>query len=174
MHRGGSRKSFAARRGGAILLATNRSLASATLVSFVLISMFLAQGASSRSPQDPGVDVPAYHAQPPQGVLPATMSPQEFAYPVVKNAYAAAARVKKALYQQPCYCHCDRSEGHVSLLDCFASKHGSGCGTCILEAFYTYEQTRKGKTPSQIREGIKGGEWKTVDLNKYQKPLAAK
>lgn len=156
------------------MFAANRSLASATLVSFALISMSLAQGASSRSPQDPAADVPAYHSQPPQGALPTTMSPQEFPDPVVKNAYAVAARVKKALYQQPCYCHCDRSQGHESLLDCFASKHGSGCGTCILEAFYTYEQTRKGKTPSQIRAGIERGEWKTVDLNKYQKPLPAK
>jgi hypothetical protein len=156
------------------MFATHRFLAGATLMSLVLISMALAQGASSRSPQSPPADVPAYHAQPPQGPLPATMSPQEFPDPVVKNAYATAARVKKALYQQPCYCHCDRSQGHESLLDCFASKHGSGCGTCILEAFYTYEQTRKGKTPSQIREGIERGEWKAVDLNKYQKPLPAK
>lgn len=156
------------------MFATHRFLASATLLSFVLISLSLAQGASSRSPQDPAFDIPAYHAQPPQGPLPATMSPQEFPDPVVQNAYTVAARVKKALYQQPCYCHCDRSQGHESLLDCFASKHGSGCGTCILEAFYTYEQTRKGKTPSQIREGIERGEWKTVDLNKYQKPLPAK
>jgi hypothetical protein len=156
------------------MFAANRSLATVTLVGFALSSLFLAQGASSRSPQDPAADMPAYHAQPPQGALPATMSPQEFPDPVVKNAYAAAARVKKALYQQPCYCHCDRSQGHESLLDCFASKHGSGCGTCILEAFYTYEQTRKGKTPSQIRAGIERGEWKTVDLNKYQNPLPAK
>ena len=156
------------------MFADNRSLASATLVGFALASLFLAQGTSSRSPQDPAADVPAYHAQPPQGALPATMSPQEFPDPVVKNAYAAAAKVKKALYQQPCYCHCDRSQGHESLLDCFASKHGSGCGTCIQEAFYTYEQTRKGKTPSQIRAGIERGEWKTVDLNKYQNPLPAK
>ena len=154
--------------------ATKRSLASATLVSLALISMSLAQGASSRSPQDPAADVPAYHSQPPREALPSTMDPQEFPDPVVKNAYAAAAKVKKALYQEPCYCHCDRSQGHESLLDCFASKHGSGCGTCMLEAFYTYEQTRKGKTPSQIRGGIERGEWKTVDLNKYQKPLLAK
>ena len=156
------------------MFSANRLLASATLAGFALGSLLLTQGASSRSSQDPPADVPAYHAQPPQGLLPSTMDPQEFPDPVVKSAYATAAKVKKALYQQPCYCHCDRSQGHESLLDCFASKHGSGCGTCILEAFYTYEQTRKGKTPSQIREGIERGEWKAVDLNKYQKPLPAK
>jgi hypothetical protein len=92
----------------------------------------------------------------------------------VQNAYAIAAKIKKALYQQPCYCHCDRSQGHKSLLDCFASKHGAGCGTCIYEDFYAYEQSRKGKTSAQIRAGIIKGEWHSVDLTKYQKPLPAK
>ena len=156
------------------MFAANRFFASATLFGLALASLFFAQRASSRSPQDPVADVPAYHAQPPQGALPSTMSPEEFADPLVKNAYAAAAKVRRALYQQPCYCHCDRSQGHESLLDCFASKHGSGCGTCMLEALYTYEQTRKGKPPSQIRAGIERGEWKTVDLKKYQSPLSVK
>jgi Protein of unknown function with PCYCGC motif len=156
------------------MFAANRFFACATLVGFALGSLFFAQRASSRSPQDPVADQPAYHAQPPQGALPSTMNPGEFADPVVKNAYAAAAKVRKALYQQPCFCHCDRSQGHESLLDCFASKHGSGCGTCMLEALYTYEQTRKGKTPAQIRAGIEGGEWKTVNLKKYQSPLSVK
>lgn len=145
-----------------------------TLV-FGLVWAFAPQRAASSPPQNPGVNpVPAYHAQPPEGPLPATMSPGLFADPVIRNAYALAARVKKPLYQQPCYCYCDRSHGHGSLLDCFTSKHGSGCGTCIREALYTYEQSRKGKTPAQIREGIERGEWQSVDLSKYQKPIPAK
>ena len=115
--------------------------------------------------------VPAYHAEAPRGALPATLSPEFFTDPVVRNAYSIAARIKKTLYQQPCYCHCDRSQGHTSLLDCFASKHGSGCGTCIYEDFYSYEQSRKGKTATQIRAGIIRGEWQSVDATKYQKLL---
>jgi len=53
------------------------------------------------------------------------MDPALFTEPIVQNAYAVAAKIKNILYQQPCYCHCDRSHGHTSLLDCFASKHGS-------------------------------------------------
>jgi len=102
------------------------------------------------------------------------MDPALFADPFVQNAYAAAAKIKKTLYQQPCYCHCDRSQGHTSLLDCFASKHGSGCGTCIYEDLYAYEQSHKSKSAAQIREGIIKGEWKTVDATKYQKPMPAK
>jgi hypothetical protein len=117
--------------------------------------------------------VPAFHAKPPSGPLSDTLSPSLLSNVVAQNAYTLAARVKKVLYQQPCYCHCDRSHGHASLLDCFASKHGSECGVCLSEALYSYEQTRKGKTPAQIRQGIEKGEWKHVDLTKYQTPIAA-
>ena len=118
--------------------------------------------------------IPAYHSEVPKGPLPATLGPSLFAEPVVQNAYRAAARTKKILYQQPCYCHCDRSQGHGSLLDCFVSKHAAECGTCISEAFYSYEQSRKGKTAAQIREGIEQGDWQKVDLTKYLAPLPAK
>jgi hypothetical protein len=102
------------------------------------------------------------------------MNPELFPDPVVQNAYAVAAKIKKTLYQQPCYCHCDRSQGHGSLLDCFASKHGAECGTCIREDFYAYEQSHKGKSAAQIRAGIINGEWQSVDATKYEKPLPPK
>lgn len=113
--------------------------------------------------------VPAFHAQPPTGELPPTMEPSIYTDKLVFNAYVVAGRSKKVLYQQPCYCHCDRSNGHGSLLDCFVSRHGSGCDICMKEAFYSYEQTRKRKTPAQIRAGIINGDWQRVDLTKYQK-----
>ena len=132
---------------------------------------------SAAEPQSAG-DVPAFHNEAPAGALPATMSPDNFSDPLAQNAYALAVHVKKVLYQEPCYCHCDRSQGHESLLDCFVSKHGAGCGICVREELYSYEQTRKGKTPTQIREGIMRGDWQKVDLAKYQKdylpPVAAK
>lgn len=160
----------------------NRKLWSSAILFAVAAGLvLLPQHAASRPPRgmnmaQAGADepVPAYHAQAPQGELPATMSPELFSDPLVQNAYAIAARIKKTLYRQPCYCHCDRSQGHGSLLDCFTSKHGAGCGTCIYEDFYAYEQSRKGKTAAQIRAGIIRGEWQSVDLTKYQKPLAAK
>ncbi len=135
------------------------------------------QFASSQAPPNPGgmqhgsadEPVPAYHAQPPQGELPLTMEPSLFTDKLIFNAYLVAGRVKKVLYQQPCYCHCDRSQGHGSLLDCFVSRHGSGCDICIKEAFYAYEQTRRGKKPELIREGIVRGDWQKVDLAKYQR-----
>lgn len=149
----------------------------AVALALAIVPVTATSGSSQQgsAPQAEADDsIPAYHAQTPKGELPETLKPEYFPNPLVKNAYAVAAKVKKTLYQQPCYCHCDRSKGHTSLLDCFASEHGSGCGTCIYEDFYTYEQANKGKTAAQIREGIIKGEWKSVDAAKYQQPMPLK
>jgi hypothetical protein len=105
--------------------------------------------------------------------LPATLSPSLFTDPVAQNAYSIAARIKKILYQEPCYCYCDRSQGHGSLLDCYVSKHAAVCGICEREVFYAYEQSRKGKNGTQIRGGIERGDWQGVDMTKYESALPA-
>jgi len=158
-----------------------RFLGAAILFGCAIALVLVPQRAASQSPQGTNSQqsardesVPAFHARAPQSELPATLDPELFPDPVVQNAYAVAAKIKKALYQQPCYCHCDRSQGHKSLLDCFASKHGAGCGTCIYEDLYTYEQSGKGKTAAQIRAGIIKGEWKSLDATKYKQPLPAR
>jgi hypothetical protein len=158
-------------------------IAGSALVASSLLLLLLPQFAVSHTQQMSGMQhgtgansdepVPAYHPQPPTDELPPTMQPAIFKNVAVANAYAVAARVKKVLYQEPCYCHCDRSQGHGSLLDCFVSRHGSGCEICMREAFYSYEQTQKGKTPTQIRGGLIHGEWQAVDVAKYKKaPLS--
>jgi hypothetical protein len=154
--------------------AKNRIICGAILCGAALGIAIGAPRATSRAAQGAEEPVPAFHNEAPKGQLPETVSPSQFTNGVVQNAYLLAARVKKVLYQQPCYCHCDRSQGHTSLLDCFASKHGSGCDVCIREAIYSYEQTHKGKTAAQIRAGIEGGEWREVDMSKYATPVAAK
>ncbi len=129
------------------------------------------RGVSASPAQGNDSRVPAYHTSLPKGPLPATMNPALFAEPIVRNAYLVVGRTKRILYQQPCYCHCDQHQGHTSLLDCFVSRHGSVCDICVREAFYSYEQSRKGKTAAQIREAIIRGEWQTVNLSKYETPL---
>jgi uncharacterized protein with PCYCGC motif len=120
-------------------------------------------------------DVPAYHDGPPKPTekLPALMTPEQVPlapgavkyWGTQKNAYRVAAKVHKALYQQPCYCYCDRGHGHTSLRSCFESAHGSNCAVCMREAFYTYQQTQKGKKPAEIRAGIIRGEWQEISLD---------
>jgi hypothetical protein len=111
--------------------------------------------------------VPPYHASPPKGQLPATLDPTQFTDAETRNIYALAAKVKAILYQEPCYCGCDKEAGHKSLLDCFTDLHGSGCDLCKKEAVFTATETQKGKTPAQIRREIIAGQWKTVDLSMY-------
>lgn len=141
----------------------------------LLASVFLLGLLHKTNAQDQSAEsIPAFHDKAPTGPLPTTMDPAQFPQPGVQNAYATAAKIKKTLYQEPCYCHCDRSQGHGSLEDCFASRHGAGCNVCMAEVFYTAEQLKKGKTAAQIRDGIIKGEWQKVDLNKYNTVPASK
>lgn len=117
------------------------------------------------------LDVPAHHAKPPRkGVRqPAILAGKQlygpaFKYEFQRTAYRIAAKVADVIYQQPCYCHCDRSVGHTSLRSCFESEHGAHCAACMQEAIYTYRMTKAKKTPAQIREGIILGEWQQIDL----------
>jgi hypothetical protein len=148
------------------------------LVVVALCTALIPQQASSRSAGKSAQDtnpepVPAFHNTVPTGPLPTTLSPSLFTDPVAQNAYSIAARIKKILYQEPCYCHCDRSQGHGSLLDCYAGKHAAVCGICEREDFYAYEQSHKGKSAAQIREGIERGDWQGVDITKYESVLPA-
>jgi hypothetical protein len=115
-------------------------------------------------------DVPAHHEAPPKGRLPATLDPKLFPDAQTQNVYALAAKIKKILYQQPCYCHCDREVGHQSLLDCYVDRHAAACATCKMEAVFAYEESRRGKTAAEIREEITAGKWRTVDLSRYSTP----
>jgi Protein of unknown function with PCYCGC motif len=125
---------------------------------------------SEPSTQSTDQDTPAYHETPPNPPLPTLMNPLDFESPVVQNAYRLVERLVPILYQQPCYCRCDRHHGHSSLLDCYLTKHTAGCGTCLQELFYVYEQRCNAKTAVEIRQGIIRGEWKTLDIKKYDRP----
>lgn len=111
--------------------------------------------------------IPSYHAYSPKPPYPRTLAPDHFRDALNRNVYAMAAKIKPVLFQQPCYCYCDRHVGHKSLLDCYRSEHASGCDECRKEAILAYEQTRKGKTPTQIRNAIIRGDWKSVNLALY-------
>lgn len=132
---------------------------------------WIAAGAQNTSDSSQATEakkpVPPFHAGPPKGDLPATLDPDQFTDPETRNIYALAAKVKAILYQEPCYCGCDKEAGHKSLLDCFTDLHGSGCDLCKKEAVFTATETQKGKTPAQIRKEIIAGQWKTVDLSLY-------
>lgn len=144
-----------------------RVVASAAL--FVVVALVSAPWLVSES--DP--EIPHYNSAPPlKGEhLPPILTKEQLweqnathAYQI--HAYELAAKIPKVIYQQPCYCYCDRNMGHNSLHSCFSGMHGAQCSTCMQELYYTYSMYKKGKTASQIRAGIIKGEWKSIDLNK--------
>ncbi len=114
--------------------------------------------------------VPAYHQGPPAPAakLPPILGKEQLwgendQYPYQSRAYEVAAKIQPVIYQQPCYCYCDRM-GHKSLHSCFENTHGAQCATCMKEVFYAYQMSKQHKTAAQIRKGIIAGEWKQIDL----------
>jgi hypothetical protein len=119
------------------------------------------------------MEVPHFNSAPPvkSDKLPAILTKDQLwgnnaTHPYQIHAYELAAKIPKVLYQQPCYCHCDRSMGHNSLHSCFSGMHGAQCTTCMQELYYTYTMYKKGRTPRQIRAGIIKGDWQSIDLDK--------
>jgi hypothetical protein len=114
--------------------------------------------------------VPAYNSGMPKksAKLPPILSADQLwgedaEYPYQTHAYELAAKIPAVVYQQPCYCYCDRI-GHKSLHSCFETTHGAKCSICLKEVYYSYLMHQKGMTPAQIRRGIIRGDWKQVSL----------
>ena len=152
--------------------ASSRLAIAATFLAFAAIAILaVAPPAAISASGNLGADkqgVPAHHVGPPTGPLPDTLPPGAFNDGLNKNAYAMAAKIKPVLYEQPCYCICDKTDGHTSLLDCFVGVHASTCNLCRMEAIFAYEQTRKGMTPEQIRKAIIHGDWKKLNPKDYE------
>jgi hypothetical protein len=142
----------------------------------VLVALTLAAALTSQSASDvftPGQNQqisgsPAYHDHAPTEPLPDTLAPLSFKEN--RNAFVAytlASRVKPVLYQVPCYCGCDREQGHSSLLDCFTGNHGIRCHMCQREVIFCYLRNKQGAPVSQIRKDLAEGKASRLDVEKY-------
>jgi hypothetical protein len=137
------------------------------------LAVFALTAASYAQWSNPADDVPAYHPSAPlkMTALPpilsgAKLTGENFQYPWQVHVYKQAAQIGNVIYQLPCNCRCDRALGHTSLRSCYEGLHGTECSTCAKEAFYAFAQTRAGKTPAQIREGIARHDYESIDLEK--------
>ncbi len=136
---------------------------------FVAVAVLSTPWAASQQDSEE-TRVPAYHVAPPAkgAKLPAILGKEQLwgendQSPFQAHAYELAAKIPAVLYQQPCYCYCDRM-GHKSLHSCFEGVHGAQCATCLKELYYSYLEYKKGRTAKQIRAGIIRGDWKQIDL----------
>lgn len=129
------------------------------------VAMILPAPATSSTGKN---EVPAHHTVPPTAALPDTLDATQFKDGLTQNSYAMAAKIKPVLYEQPCYCFCDRTDSHQSLLDCYVGTHATTCNICRMEGIFAYEQTQKGQTPEQIRKAIIRGDWKKLNPKDYE------
>jgi hypothetical protein len=72
----------------------------------------------------------------------------------VKAGYAAAKEIPEICAKLFCYCGCDLTDCHGSLLDCFTSDHGVDCHICQEESILALNFHRKGKSLSDIQKYI--------------------
>jgi hypothetical protein len=134
-----------------------------------LVAVALLTVAACAQWSNPAADIPAYNQGAPTKPLPpllhdAQLTGINFSHPYQVTAYKMAAKVAPVLHQMPCYCRCDQAMGHNSLHSCFEGTHGAECSTCMKEAVFTYQETKKGRTPAQIRAAIEKGSFLNVDL----------
>ena len=83
-----------------------------------------------------------------------TLDPDQFVGPV-KQAYQFAGKNPEIISQLWCYCGCDKTDGHRSLLDCYRGNHGAICATCTGEALLAKQMSEQGSPVDQIREAIR-------------------
>lgn len=73
-----------------------------------------------------------------------------------RAGYTAAKECPEVCAKLFCYCGCDLTDEHVSLLDCFTSDHGVDCYICQEEALVALKLKKQNKTLAEIQ--------KTIDL----------
>ncbi|HEY9681351.1 MAG TPA: CYCXC family (seleno)protein [Oculatellaceae cyanobacterium] len=71
-----------------------------------------------------------------------------------KASYIAAKKLPEICAKLFCYCGCDETDNHKTLLDCFTSEHGVDCSICQDEALIAYKMKQEGKTLAQIQQVI--------------------
>lgn len=154
----------------------SRQLAGGTIKKHILLTLAILGGVTAvfaRSGRVTGQEQeaagpPAYHDHPPTTPLPPTLDPDQFkGDPTAFVAYWMAARLKEVLYQEPCYCPCNKIIGHKSLLDCFATTHAGLCAKCKSEAVFCYLESGRGQRVEQIRSALREGKAWKLDLAKY-------
>src|SRR6266567_5916996 len=119
-------------------------------LALIAVSVAAYHGSSQPSGAGDGTGRPSYGgAVPPYYVdlhgivLPKTLPPERFREDKVRYAYEVAAKIPETLAQLPCYCPCDRTVGHKSLLHCYADQHAAYCGICQDSALWAEKRVKE-------------------------------
>lgn len=71
-----------------------------------------------------------------------------------KTGYQAAKESPDVCGSLFCYCGCDLTDDHNTLLDCFTSDHGVDCHICQEEALVGLKMKKQGKSLGEIQKAI--------------------
>ena len=95
-----------------------------------------------------------------------------------KAGYMAAKACPEICAKLFCYCGCDLTDEHNSLLDCFTSDHGVDCYICQEEALVALKMKEQGKGLAEIQKVVDLAYTKEYPWDEnspaYKKYLAAK
>lgn len=83
-----------------------------------------------------------------------TLDPLLFVGPP-REAYIVAQQNPMLLSQLPCFCGCDKNNGHKNLLDCYRDRHGATCEICTGEALDADRMFKQGSPVEQIRDALR-------------------
>lgn len=100
-----------------------------------------------------GADQAAVQAEV-QGAAPAPVLDPEKFFGNAKAGYMAAKEAPDVCLKLFCYCGCDLTDEHNSLLDCFTSDHGVDCHICQEEALIGLKMKRQGKSMAEIQKAV--------------------
>lgn len=94
------------------------------------------------------------------------------------HSYALAKQIPEVCSKLFCYCGCDCSDDHTSLLDCFTTVHGDACPICQEEVMAAYKLKKEGKNLREIQNAIDATyaneypyKWPSRAYNKYRKSV---
>jgi hypothetical protein len=91
------------------------------------------------------------HAIP--GVSKTVLPPGQF-FGQAAVGYQAAQQCPEIIEKLFCYCGCDETDQHTTLLDCFTTTHGADCQICTDEAVIAAQMKKQGKSIAEIQQAV--------------------
>jgi len=87
------------------------------------------------------------------------LSPSRFVGKTARS-YKVAMDNQMLLDHMYCYCYCQKTIGHKSLLSCFTDKHATSCTICQDQALFSKTLADKGLDIAEVRKKVDKKFWK--------------
>lgn len=125
------------------------TLCSLALVLLMALSTVQIARAESNVASQNATDKPASGSL----LIKTVLDPEKY-FGKAKLGYMAARLCPEICEKLFCYCGCDVTDEHSTLLDCFTSDHGVDCYICQEEALIALKMKREGKSLAEIQKAI--------------------